>query len=1000
MLPTRFTVAINFFTCFAMSMALFPSTTDAQSNRPNIVHIFADDLSWGSVGYNNPSTFIQTPNIDALAMAGMRLNRSYAATVCSPSRANLLTGFHSGHADNDRNGNISAGLRGQDVTVAEVLTTAGYRCAVIGKWGWGANSGRDINGPDPVPSITDLESMPAMQGYEYFYGYLNHSSAHDFLYDYIFLSNQLGGPTTLVNNDNGPGGSPEYTHDLFHRNSEELIRDWSSGSEPFYLQLSFTIPHFDLEAIQTTPPLTNLAGDEVFPGGLAQYAGNSSLNDKQERYAAMISRMDASIGAVVARLDDPNFDGDTSDSILANTIIFFTSDNGATPEDGLGTTVSESIAVAGGLRGGKRDLYEGGIRMPAFVHWPGQIAAGSSTDLINDLSDFSATAADIAGTEARVGVDGVSILPTLIGVPQQQQLREHVLFENFENSTHGYQKANWALVRQQYKLIQFDNGSQELYLVDIDPGESQPLDLSNPAFAAVRDEMQAIALAEGAGQPDNYSVQFRDWVGAGMTSFTDLSNWSVTDEPTSSAIGGVNETWSARLVNQSAAPATANATTNVNLLGLEVDGSTSLQTLAIGPQTALSARNEIRIGQLGLVNLLDAELHTERRITIADGGTVSGIGTVSGDCFCGGNISPGTADIDITIPPVGQFSFAVDFTGIDDRLDKDDFYTPLSDSIAQANISLDYGASAVSSLMDRRFNDFPAEFNLRSWATGNQLEDAITGNSFVSMKIVPATGLTVELIDCGFDFFRNGGNSPTDYAILSSADGFDSSSSLAELTVDTTDPSRLEAAATAGLAAASELELRFYGWNANSSFGHTHVTGAEVELSFAASPAIMLDELATLEFEGTLSLEPTASLTMQIGTDSTQDQLIVSGNAELDGQLQIELVEGYVPDAGDVFELISADTCIGDFSSIDLSSDGLCVEDFELIYEADRVLLRFNSAGARLGDVNLDGAINFLDIQPFIEVLTSTGFQVEADTNKDGAVNFLDIQSFITLLVG
>ena len=154
--------------------------TEAQVDRPNIVHLFADDLGWGSVGFTNPATHIETPNIDALAMGGMRLNRSYAATVCSPSRANLLTGFHSGHSANDRNGNIGAGLRAQDVTVAEILGVAGYRNAIVGKWGWGATGSRDINGPDPVPSINDQESLPALQGYDFFYGYLNHGAAHDY----------------------------------------------------------------------------------------------------------------------------------------------------------------------------------------------------------------------------------------------------------------------------------------------------------------------------------------------------------------------------------------------------------------------------------------------------------------------------------------------------------------------------------------------------------------------------------------------------------------------------------------------------------------------------------------------------------------------------------------------------------------------------------------------------------------------------------------------------
>ncbi|MCL4152302.1 UNVERIFIED_CONTAM: hypothetical protein GTU68_053235 [Idotea baltica] len=975
---------------------------NAQTVRPNVIHIFADDLSWGSVGYNNPSTFIETPNIDSLALGGMRLNRSYAATVCSPSRANLLTGFHSGHSANDRNGNIGQGLRAQDVTVGEVMTDAGYRSAIVGKWGWGATGNRDLSGPDPEPTINDLESMPALQGYEFFFGYLNHGAAHDFYYSYMWESNQLGGATTTTPNDNGVGGAAEYSHDLVQHRSEELIRDLAAGPEPFFMQVNFTIPHFDLEDIQTTPPLTNLAGDQIFSAGLAQYDGDPNLNDKQERYAAMISRMDASIGAIVARLEDPNFDGDSSDSILDNTVIFFTSDNGATPEDGLGAIITESLPVSGGLRGGKRDLYEGGIRMPAFVHWPGTIAAGSSTELINDLSDFMATAAEIAGTRARVGVDGVSILPTLLGTSGQQQ-RGHLLFENFENSQLNHLKSSWTLVRQDYKLIQFENGGQELYQVDIDPGENTPLDLSNSVFAGIRDELEQIAFAEGAAQPDAYAVEFRDWVGQDLGSFSDPSNWAVTDEPASSAIGTINETWSARLVNETAGVATATADSSADVLGLEVDAITSHQTLQLGPLVSLSARNEIRIGERATVQLLGSELHTARQITVADGGKIGGVGSVVGTCICRGEISPGAVGVQFEVPPPsGQFSFAVDFSGIDNRAVKDDFYTPLTEDIPQASISLDYGVSAGSTLLDRGFNDFVEEFNLRGWSTGTQVDDAILGNDYLSLKVVPAPGLSVELVDCGFDFFRNGGNSPVNYAVLSNLDGFNASSVLAQAVSNDTSPTRLEADGSAGLNSANELEVRLYGWNANSDFGHTHITGADLELLFTEVDLPELDELATLEFDGSLTLEPSARVIMQIGSDgvdSESDQLVSTGVVAIGGLLQVELFDGYAPNAGDAFDLVVANSINGEFVDVELvTADGVCADDFELVYEADRVTLQFNSAAVRLGDVNLDAAVTFLDIGPFIQVLSSGVFQAEADINKDGTVSFLDISGFIDLL--
>ena len=152
------------------------TSVEAQDNRPNVVHIFADDLGWGQVGFNNAITHIDTPSIDALAQGGVILSRSYASTVCSPSRANLLTGFHNGHAANDRNSNIGAGIRAQDVTVGEIMTDAGYHTGIMGKWGWGATGNRDLSGPDPLPTINNSPTLPSVQGYAEFFGCLLYTS--------------------------------------------------------------------------------------------------------------------------------------------------------------------------------------------------------------------------------------------------------------------------------------------------------------------------------------------------------------------------------------------------------------------------------------------------------------------------------------------------------------------------------------------------------------------------------------------------------------------------------------------------------------------------------------------------------------------------------------------------------------------------------------------------------------------------------------------------------
>ncbi len=354
-------IVLKFGLLFLISSvsATMPPAVFAQPTRPNIIHILADDLGWGSVGFNNPSTYIQTPNIDALANGGMKLMRSYSSTVCSPTRASLMTGFHNGRALNDRNANINAGLRPQDVTVGNVLSDVGYKTAVIGKWGWGADSATS-------PVINNSGTLPTNQGFGEFYGYLNHTSAHSYYYPQMWQSTGLSSSTVTTPNSGGPGGSAEYSHDLFTRRSETYIRDNATSSQPFYMQVSYTIPHFNLSDVDTVPGLVNLANQTIYPGGQAQYASNAGLTTSEKRHAAMISRMDASIGSLVQRLQDPNGDGNFADSVLANTLIVFSSDNGASPE-GIGATAATSTAVSGGLRGGKRDLYEGGIRMPTFA---------------------------------------------------------------------------------------------------------------------------------------------------------------------------------------------------------------------------------------------------------------------------------------------------------------------------------------------------------------------------------------------------------------------------------------------------------------------------------------------------------------------------------------------------------------------------------------------------------------------------------------------------------
>jgi hypothetical protein len=216
--------------------------------------------------------------------------------------------------------------------------------------------------------------------------------------------------------------------------------------------------------------------------------------------------------------------------------------------------------------------------------------------------------------------------------------------------------------------------------------------------------------------------------------------------------------------------------------------------------------------------------------------------------------------------------------------------------------------------------------------------------------------------------------------------------------VNDTSPARLEVVTTSGLSTSNELELRLYGWNANQTSGHTHITGAEVELLFTESLLTDSGPQAILTIEGDLTLSESACVSMQIGGVGASDRLIVSGVSEVDGSVQIELMEDYLPAAGDIVDLLLTGERIGTFADFELIDNGICV-DSELIYADDRVSLRFNSAAFLLGDVDLSGAVNFFDIDPFIQILISGSYEPSADINKDGQVDFADIDGFVQLLI-
>ncbi len=355
----------------------FANTTCRQKRKPNIILFLADDLGYGDLGCYGQK-FIKTPHLDRMAAEGMRFTDFYSgSTVCAPSRCALMTGYHTGH--NQVRGNGIVPLLPEDVTIAEVLKAAGYSTAIFGKWGLGK------------PGTT---GVPNLKGFDEWFGYLNQVHAHDYYPDYLWRNQEM----VLI-----PPST--YSHDLFTQEALDFIR--RKQNEPFFLYVPYTIPHAN-----------NELGDE----GMQVPSDAPYLHEpwpqQQKNYAAMITRLDGDIGKILALLAELGLEEDT--------IVFFSSDNGPHEEGG---ATAEFFDSNGLLHGIKRDLYDGGVRVPAIPRWSGKIKPGQVNQQPFALWDFLPTAAEIAEVQAPDGIDGISILPALLG--KQQENHEYRINNGF-----------------------------------------------------------------------------------------------------------------------------------------------------------------------------------------------------------------------------------------------------------------------------------------------------------------------------------------------------------------------------------------------------------------------------------------------------------------------------------------------------------------------------------------------------------------------------------------
>jgi len=405
------------------------------SKKPNIIYIMLDDAGYGDFGAFG-SKFVKTPNFDKICDEGMKFTQHYSGSaVCAPTRSVLMTGLDTGHTprrDNtaksntdeliEKNGRPLVFLKDEHITVAESLKQVGYATGGIGKWGLG----------NPGSS-----GVPEKQGFDYWFGYLDQRHAHSHFPTEIWDGGKM---VPLEGNKNGK--KQTYVPYLQEEKTLDFIK--KNHKNPFFLYLAYTPPHSDYTIPKSDPFFAKYEG---IPGGKSV-----------QNYAAMITRTDHTVGKILQLLKELDLD--------ENTIIFYTSDNGPNP------TFAKNINSAGGLRGGKRYLYEGGIRAAMTVRWPNHIAKGTESNFIWDMRDFFPTACEIAGSKIPEGLSGQSILKTLKGFKQKE--RKYNYWEIHSPFQQAVRMGDW-------KAIRFGTKEPlELYNLSNDPSESQNVANGNP----------------------------------------------------------------------------------------------------------------------------------------------------------------------------------------------------------------------------------------------------------------------------------------------------------------------------------------------------------------------------------------------------------------------------------------------------------------------------------------------------------------------------------------
>jgi arylsulfatase A-like enzyme len=442
------------------------------SKLPNIVFIMSDELAYYELSHmGNP--LIKTPRIDRMAGEGIRFTQALAGSpVCAPLRCTLMTGKHSGHASVRRNDGGTPLVAGEP-TIASVLKEVGYATGGFGKWGCG---GRDSTG------------VPEKHGFDIFFGYYDQVHAHSYYPPYLILNSE---EVPLPGNIGGRQGET-YSHYVIMEKALGFIREQKRKGSPFFCYLPITPPHglFDIPA---DDPAWELYRSEA-------WVNDPNVPQDAKNYAAMVTMVDRHVGQVLDLLKELDLEDQT--------VVFFTGDNGGQdrfkssehPRGYFGPNVNPRNGAA--FRGGKGNLYEGGLRIPFIVRWPGRIEAGRVSDLLFYQPDVLPTLAELTGATAPEEIDGLSILPTLLGpsVVGREQEHHEMLYWEFKDQT-SVRMNNWKAVRPQAEA------EWELYDLSKDLGETRSVADQHPS---VLEQMIAFAkLSHKEEIPGTYSDRTR-----------------------------------------------------------------------------------------------------------------------------------------------------------------------------------------------------------------------------------------------------------------------------------------------------------------------------------------------------------------------------------------------------------------------------------------------------------------------------------------------------------